>query len=891
MIKYIIYLGLILIALSLMPSVASITLELTGNINDAYAHLDHTNTDYLTGWNTSIADNLYNTTDLYVGQLNSTGSGGAFVWYRTYLYFDTSSIGNNVIDSAYLQLTKKQNLTQHAEWRVVMQNSSNNTYPHYPPTVNDFNKSFYTGSYGSKKYDTYFLNTPVNITLNTAGINIINSTGITKICLRSDREINGTQPGAATSREYAVFHSADSATDAYKPKLFITYIFDEEIKVQVNATTNITETNASLNGYIQYNPLGTTYTAGFWYGLTTPVTEDNAIANVTAATGLSKGDAFEYNITGLSPGTHYYVKAWAFNATKWNSSATEDEDDFWTKPNEPTALETESISDTQIDLSWTKGTGANTTYIIRKKGSYPTDKTDGDLIFNNTGSTYSDTGLDPASEYFYRAWSIDGGAPQFSDNYVNAYNNTKPQEPQTASARLVVGTTDINVTWTKGTNATNTLVRRKTFDYPSTIIDGNAIYNDTGSYVVNDSSDTAWYYSLWSIATVNSSLVYSVVAYTEIGGLNINCYDENTTTPIALWDIFITNYIGTETYTNESATNTHTIDINDVPKGSKVKIVINATGYKSRTYYLTITSTTWTTLNVYLPDENATEYYLLNVQDQYDEPIQDAYMQIKRNINGTFTLISSSYTDSDGYMFIYLIPDIELLIEINKSGYVDSFNHYAPDPIVYTKSFRMYLENLTVYPNATGDIIIVNATMNTNNTIYICYNDKATGTTDTHFFIYEYYNKTLTLKFTQNDTSTNQLCFYATVTNTSRMHVIYLDLNHSDLGYVQEYKTYIQPLRSDRYTTNWLLNRLQDVFGTSDQIKPEGFIIYLPALIVLFAFLALNAPGFGVLGSGIYILWVTSYVIFQNAETFVILGTVLLLFGVMALVTKQRDKK
>jgi hypothetical protein len=107
------------------------TLEITGDTNDAYAHLDHTNTDYLTGWNTSIADNLYNTTDLYVGQLNSTGSGGAFVWYRTYLYFDTSSIGNNVIDSAYLQLTKKQNLTQHAEWRVVMQNSSNNTYPHY----------------------------------------------------------------------------------------------------------------------------------------------------------------------------------------------------------------------------------------------------------------------------------------------------------------------------------------------------------------------------------------------------------------------------------------------------------------------------------------------------------------------------------------------------------------------------------------------------------------------------------------------------------------------------------------------------------------------------------------------------------------------------------------
>jgi hypothetical protein len=87
MIKYIIYLGLILIALSLMPSVASITLELTGSINDAYAHLDHTNTDYLTGWNSSIADNLYDTTDLYVGQFNSTGGGGAFVWYRTYLYF------------------------------------------------------------------------------------------------------------------------------------------------------------------------------------------------------------------------------------------------------------------------------------------------------------------------------------------------------------------------------------------------------------------------------------------------------------------------------------------------------------------------------------------------------------------------------------------------------------------------------------------------------------------------------------------------------------------------------------------------------------------------------------------------------------------------------------
>jgi parallel beta-helix repeat protein len=64
----------------------------------------------------------------------------------------------------------------------------------------------------------------------------------------------------------------------------------------------------------------------------------------------------------------------------------------------------------------------------------------------------------------------------------------------------VVGTTQINLSWTKGINAVYTRVMRKTGGYPSSISDGSLVYNDTGVSCpsLGLSPGVRYYFRAWS---------------------------------------------------------------------------------------------------------------------------------------------------------------------------------------------------------------------------------------------------------------------------------------------------------------------------------------------------------------------------------------------------------
>lgn len=100
---------------------------------------------------------------------------------------------------------------------------------------------------------------------------------------------------------------------------------------------------------------------------------------------------------------------------------------FVTKPEAPTDLSATAISDTQINLSWTKGAGAVDTVIRRKVGSYPTSVIDGEEAYNGPFESCSDTGLDPNTTYYYRAWSYTD--PHYSDEYAEAFATTLGAPP------------------------------------------------------------------------------------------------------------------------------------------------------------------------------------------------------------------------------------------------------------------------------------------------------------------------------------------------------------------------------------------------------------------------------------------------------------------------------
>jgi hypothetical protein len=73
-------------------------------------------------------------------------------------------------------------------------------------------------------------------------------------------------------------------------------------------------------------------------------------------------------------------------------------------PNPPTGLSATSINRIRIDLAWTKGVQADRTYIERNIVS-SWNMNEGVIIYNDTGSSYTDNGLNENTHYYYQAWS------------------------------------------------------------------------------------------------------------------------------------------------------------------------------------------------------------------------------------------------------------------------------------------------------------------------------------------------------------------------------------------------------------------------------------------------------------------------------------------------------
>jgi hypothetical protein len=116
-----------------------------------------------------------------------------------------------------------------------------------------------------------------------------------------------------------------------------------------------------------------------------------------------------YNNTGLSAGTTYFYRVRAYN-TAGNSSFSNEASatTSGTVPAAPTGLTASAISSSQINLTWTDNANNEVDYRVQRQigsGSFDPIAT---LGANST--SYSDTGVDPATTYTYRvrAWNAAG---------------------------------------------------------------------------------------------------------------------------------------------------------------------------------------------------------------------------------------------------------------------------------------------------------------------------------------------------------------------------------------------------------------------------------------------------------------------------------------------------
>jgi len=170
---------------------------------------------------------------------------------------------------------------------------------------------------------------------------------------------------------------------------------------------------------------------------------------------------------------------------------------------------------TQINITWTKGIGADNTTIVAKEGSVPGSMSDGAIVYNGTGSNYEHSGLEPGSTWGYKVWSWN------STESLHSYM-AKADVPNTA-------TTDSNtaptVTTETPTNATS-----------------NIVLSPSGSIVIEDADGDTIQYSMnlsngddgWQ--KTSGSGTDGTYSWTNAMKANVSTYDKTYYWNVTLYD-------------------------------------------------------------------------------------------------------------------------------------------------------------------------------------------------------------------------------------------------------------------------------------------------------------------------------------------------------------------
>jgi pectate lyase len=344
----------------------------------------------------------------------------------------------------------------------------------------------------------------------------------------------------------------------------------------------------------------------------------------------------------------------------------------------------------------------------------------GTFIYNGSSNSFEDDDLDYSTTYYYQAWSYNLSG--FSPVYAEAYNTTGGSSSWIPTPPLnVEGTYNggyLNITWTPGYGADTTMIRKESGSYPTSVTDGSLCQNSSLTYY-NETYEEDMYYTLWSY---NTTLIqFSEETEFTYGGLHINVYNVDTGLNITNWNVTISNSDGSEVYSETNCNNTFTVDINDCPTGT-ISVIINAQNYSTAVYYMTIIEGVWYTLNAYLSVDYAL-YYIRIVETittssaSWDQAVEDAYVEIKRYLNstGTYTTISTLYTDANGYINLYLTPNINYKVYISKNGYYNTTSDYIPVPPnefgqTMEKIFRIIKINVSSEPtieNLLESVVII----------------------------------------------------------------------------------------------------------------------------------------------------------------------------------------
>jgi hypothetical protein len=294
------------------PVVIDPTLTVYSSSSDGYIY--KSSGSYSTAWTASTGTVSNSATYISIGQKKDTSGPPTSTYsiYRGFVFFNTSALPSNAyLDNATRSIYKKDDYST-TDFDITIQNGQP-TYPHNPMQSGDYAKSLYSGNGGA--LNTSRFGSGYNA-IKMNDLSWINKTGITKLCLRSSRDISGTAPAG---NEYVNVHS-NEFLGSCPPKLVINY--RNQSKIKNTGSTNI-------KGYLLIQVQFYNTSQSKWL-------VDNDTINETSARTITSGSQLELDTvfngkiraSNLQHGTGTYRVYAAFRDPDGNILRTNDDVDL-----------------------------------------------------------------------------------------------------------------------------------------------------------------------------------------------------------------------------------------------------------------------------------------------------------------------------------------------------------------------------------------------------------------------------------------------------------------------------------------------------------------------------------------------------------------------------------
>ena len=707
-----------------------------------------------------------------------------------------------------------------------------------------------------------------------------------------------------TCSVYVGDENGDSLTvNFYNSTDGITYTYQEtQNSVTANTTVQWSYTEAS------------SYNTDYWW----KVTAYDGTSNVSEWYNFTTTPIAGYNIDvsgtwGIQLNMEYYIEGFY--------------DNWWMMYNNKTLSPPISFNaqgynnKTIINLTWNIIGNTTNAYIVRKEGGYPVNRNDGTLVYNGTAESYYDTGLTLGTRYYYRGWGWNESTNSFSATYTEDNAWTCPEN--ITNFRVTENLSGaISLAWTKGQNATRTVIRYSDTAYPTKPSEGTNGYNGTGSSVTiyNLNGSAIYYFSAWAYLYDFSEGYLSVNGTTtSFGSLDIWVYNEsNPSIAIENYTVFAKNEDGSSTYVNHSCNNPHSVNLSagNLPIGNNIAIQVSKDGYHTRIKYMDIEVDHAYNVSFFLPphiegggnesnpdyippdDDNITyaEHYIILVVDETDRPLQDVKVTIKRYINetGQYEEIIIMFTDGYGACGVDLIPDVIYLITLEKTGYESRTDDLICVPIIDIEDrYHKYElesagEETEIY--TANDVFDFKAEINETGVITVEYYDRLENTVDTEIRIFEVSGDSKHLNITNSRTGDDDFIWQPTGFNTSKSHQVLIYINHSNFSEMVTISILLFPIIEGTSITD-IETRFTNVFGNWDLGWGKTLLVVVPCLIFLVVFGAIHV-GLGIITAGLYLGFTTVMIRFSefDATVYVEIAVVITVIGVLYIILKKGRK-